>query len=855
MNENNLFNRIKRFFNSPFSQTGKSIFNISYTVIQRLILIGTLGLVLLGVCGLGIGLGYFANIISHTDIPSETSLKTSLGQLNQASSLYYQNGELISEVQSDLTRKIVSSEDISDYVKKGIIATEDSYFYEHNGIVPKAVLRATLQEVSGASSQTGGSTLTQQLVKQQLLTNELTFTRKAKEILLAMRVEKYFSKDEILTAYLNVSPFGRNSDGQNIAGIETAAEGIFGKSAKDLTLAQAAFLVGLPQSPYVYTPYTNAGTKKEDFSYGIQKMKIVLDAMKRQGYISEQDYQEAYNYDISQDFIERTNKQRPAQTYLYQRIHKEAIEILMQQQVEKEGRSWETISSSVDLYNEYYFRAADTLASSGYKIYSTIDKDIYNAMQTAISNSAVKLGPTYETPYTNPETNETTTVNEPPQLGSVAIENKTGKILGFIGGTDFNTSQIDHAFATRRSPGSTIKPLLVYAPAIENNLIYPATMLADTQISRLQQDGTYWTPLNASGSVSNQFISARQALKQSLNNPTIHLYGSMLARGIQTNTYMNAMGITAIPANEYANEAASVGGFSTGPTVLEQTSAFTTFANNGEYVPAYMIERIEDREGNVVYEHQSTKNRVFTEDTAYLMRSMLTDSINGGTTQYFKQYLNFSFPEAYGKTGTSDFYLDMWAIISTPQITIGQWAGWDNNHGVKHVFPIDNAYGNVSVRTQQVWADIANTMRAAKPEYFDTSQRFSPAPPSITQQAVLASTGTLEGNIAAPDGSQHPVSGEKVVDLFSKSRPPFPISYYFSPGASDKDLTDFWNKLINGDKEKEEKEKEEKEKKEKEEREKAEKEKHQDEESTDSSTSLENWRDFLSRYTFRSTSN
>lgn len=782
---------------SSLAKSMLSMFNVSLGVSKRLFYLGLLAFILLMSTVVGIGLGYFANIISHTAVPSVQSMQAQLGSLNQASSLYYQNGEIIAEVQSDLVRKVVTKDEIADYVKQGIIATEDDSFYQHNGIVPKAVVRAILQEVGGSDSQTGGSTLTQQLVKQQLLTNELTFTRKAKELLLAMRVEKYFTKDDILTTYLNVSSFGRNNAGQNIAGIEAAAQGVFGKTAKTLTLPQAAYLVGLPQAPYAYTPYTNLGTIKQDTSAGIQRMHIVLDAMFRNGYITQEERDEAKQYNIAQDFIQPTSHAPSLQSYLYQTIHRETVIILMKQLIERDGKTWETVDKSVELYNQYYHNAAKLLASSGYKIYSTIDKNIYNAMQSGMEKSRYLLGQSYPTRYTNPNTNEVTTVTEVPQTGGVAIENATGKILGFIGGVDFNISQTDHAFVTRRSPGSTIKPLLVYGPAIDQNFVYPATILADTAISRRQQDGSYWTPTNANNAVSNTFVTARHALKMSLNNPTVHLYSAMLGRGIDTGSYMQNLGISAIDKNEYLNEAASLGGFSTGPTVVEQTSAFTTFANNGVHVDPYIIEKIEDREGNIVYQHQSKKTTVYNEGTAYIMRSMLADSVASGTTSYFKRYLNFSFPSHnYGKTGTSDNYEDMWVIVSTPSITIGQWSGFDNNHGTKHVFAITDSNGPIYERTQRIWAMVANSVNQVAPQYFATNQRFSGQPQNVMSSSVLATTGTKPGTVTLPNGSKLNVNSAITTDLFLTSRPPYDISYTFSPGASQADLQAFWNKFI-----------------------------------------------------------
>ena len=229
------------FWNKPILKNIRFIFNIAYSVLKNIFVIAILFLMLLGIFGGGIGLGYFASLTSNEEPLTQEQMSDAIGNLNLISSFHYSDGTKISDVNSDELRIVKPLSEISQYVIDGIISTEDSSFYEHNGIVPKALLRAILQEaVSSGSGATGGSTLTQQLIKQQILTSEVTFKRKANEILYALRLEKHFTKDQILEAYLNVSSFGRNHNGLNIAGIEEAAQGVFGVAAKDLTLPQAA---------------------------------------------------------------------------------------------------------------------------------------------------------------------------------------------------------------------------------------------------------------------------------------------------------------------------------------------------------------------------------------------------------------------------------------------------------------------------------------------------------------------------------------------------------------------------------------------------------------------------------------
>ncbi|HFN2293807.1 TPA: transglycosylase domain-containing protein, partial [Enterococcus faecium] len=211
---------------------------IIFRVFQSLTVFITVLLLMFAALGIGIGAGYFAYLVEDTQLPTKKALQTELGNITETSKIVYADNTEISKIQTDLMRTTISSDKISPLLKTAIISTEDEYFDKHQGYVPKAVLRALVSEATGIGSS-GGSTLTQQLVKQQILTDETTFKRKANEIILSAQVEKYFSKDEIIATYLNVSPFGRNNKGQNIAGVQEAAKGIFGVDAKDVTLPQA----------------------------------------------------------------------------------------------------------------------------------------------------------------------------------------------------------------------------------------------------------------------------------------------------------------------------------------------------------------------------------------------------------------------------------------------------------------------------------------------------------------------------------------------------------------------------------------------------------------------------------------
>ncbi len=468
----------------------------------------------------------------------------------------------------------------------------------------KRYLRAVFQEVTNSSVQTGGSTLTQQLIKNQILTNEVSFERKAKEILLALRLEKFFEKKEILEAYLNVSTFGRNSSGRNIAGVQSAAKGIFGVDVSQLTLPQAAFIAGLPQSPFGYTPYTQDKKIKNNLQPGLERMKTVLKRMYDGGYIDKQQYTEALAYDITKDFI--PPKESPSKTYpwLTAEIEKRSIDILAGILAKQDGYEEQDLLKDKALKEEYRTIADRNIRQNGYKIHSTINKDIYDAMQK-VKDNFPHYGPDKPQQVTDPETNEKITVNEPVEVGAILIENKTGKIISFVGGRNHEREQLNHATSAVRQNGSTMKPLLIYAPALELGVASPGTILPDVALKLDPSKNTPW-PQNYDRRYSG-LVSARYALTKSYNVPAVKLYKDIVAQ--RPAKYLEKMGFTSLVEEDYTNLATSIGSLKNGVTVEENTNAFGTFANGGKFIDGYLIEKITDRDGNVVYQHEIKQTR------------------------------------------------------------------------------------------------------------------------------------------------------------------------------------------------------------------------------------------------------
>lgn len=794
-------------------------FNVGYSVIKNLII----ALVVIGLIGgaliAGAGAGFFASLVSGEEIPTYEDMKTDIENVSATSSMYYATGEKISDLKTDLKRSEITLSEMSPLVQEAIIATEDEYFYKHSGVVPKAVVRALAQEVTGASTTSGGSTLTQQLVKQQILTNEVSFKRKANEILLAFRIENYFSKEEILENYLNVSPFGRNNKGQNIAGLNEAATGIFGVKAIDLTLPQAAFLAGLPQNPIVYSPYTQTGALKEDLSAGMSRKDEVLFRMYRENYITKEEYDNALGYDLTQDFLPQETDVKDSTDYVYNFVEQQARQILMEQLYTTDGYTAEDISNDQGLKDAYYNQADLDLRTKGYTISSTIDKGVYEAMNDVVEqyatpeisfdendnpiiNNTSDLGNVKVVDYVDKESGETKTLVEPVQNGAVLRDNATGRIISFIGGVDYEFTQVNHAYQSPRSPGSTIKPLLAFAPALEEGIITPASMLFESsaKVPSWENGALGVHEITNVGNVTpNKWTDVRSGLSQSSNIVTTKIYQQMkdtynLEDKLESYMHKMGFGSDVITTDEYQGVyyALPIGGISRGTTVLDQTDGFSTLANNGDYTEGYVIDKIEDAAGEVIYQHEVKPVDVFSAETAYLTTDILRDVLDTGTAKDVEGQLNFK-ADIAGKTGTSDGQKDIWFIGYTPQVTLSSWIGYDNAVDTAINDLSNSGSESPSLRNKRHWARLMNAIYNANPTVLGADQTFQ-KPDGVVEAKVLASTGMLPGKVKLANGKEVTASGATKTELFNKKFLPKTTTYDFALAASDKELTDYWSK-------------------------------------------------------------
>ncbi|WP_040229206.1 transglycosylase domain-containing protein [Bhargavaea cecembensis] len=712
------------------SRWGKRL-RISSGVAWNLFLLFLVTFLVLGVFAGSVGAGYFASLVEKEPLRTKDDMRQAIFTYEETSELYFADGVYLGKVNSDIERRETKLTEVSPFLIDAVFATEDEYFGEHEGIVPKAIFRGIFQDVTNSASQTGGSTLTQQLIKNQILTNEVSYERKAKEILLAMRLEKFMDKNEILEAYLNIIPYGRNAMGQNIAGVETAAEGIFGVKAKDLNLSQAAYIAGLPQAPFLYTPFYAGGKgmkEPEHLKPGIERMKTVLFRMKETDYITEEQYNEAIVYDIAKDFKQPEQRATERYPFLTHEIQRRTVETLSGILAEKDGIDPARLDKEKELREKYEIIADREMRNGGYRIHTTVKKELYDEFQN-IKDSYEYYGHTFVEKTTDPDTEETKEELKPVQVGSMAIENGSGRILAFIGGRDHQIEAMNHATQAYRQVGSSVKPLLVYGPAIELGKIGAGSPVPDVWL-------TYkgWSPKNFQATRQYGLVPAREALANSYNLAAVRLFGKI--RDQDPTQFLDKMHFDKIRDDERNVVSAPLGSYTA--SVEQNTAGFSTMANGGKYVEPYMIEKIEDSEGNVVYQHETEPVDVYSPQTAYMITDMLRDTTTMGTARIMRGDLNFNLDIA-AKTGTTTGYKDVWLVGYNPNVTLGVWLGYDNEKKYQ-LDTMSNTYGQPSARVNKLFARLMNGMNRADPEIVGAGERFQ-QPEGVVHRSFCGISG------------------------------------------------------------------------------------------------------------------
>lgn len=572
---------------------------------------------------------------SSLEIPSVENFDQR--KISNSTKLYDKTGEiLLYDIHENIQRTVVQSDKISQSAKDAIVAIEDHTFYEHKGVVWKSTFRAIAQTLLSkmgipAGGTAGGSTLTQQVIKNTLLTREKTITRKMKEWVLAYKIEKKLDKDQILTVYLNEAPYGGT-----IYGIEEASRVFFGKTAAELSIAESAYLAAIPNLPTYYSPY---GPNKDKLD---RRQRIVLSEMKKYGFISDTQYRKALEEQVK-----------------------------FRGQEEDHAKALHFVQYVRSLLEEKY--GADMVENGGLQVITSLDYKLQQKAEKIIKDHVDNVKDQYDA--TN--------------ASLVAIEAETGNIITMVGSRDyFDTDEFDGNFnvaISPRQPGSSFKPF-AYAAAFEKGYL-PESMIFDSETQfnsrcapddRTSKNGCY-SPNNHDFKFDGA-MNFRNALAQSRNIPAIKI--SYLAGLSNVIKRAQEMGISSLkkPADHYGLGLVLGGGE---VSLLEMVSAYTTFANDGDYVPSNAILKITDVDGKILQEHKVVEERVFSKNTARMISSILSDNAARAPLFGWQSFLYFGKKDVAGKTGTTNDNRDAWLIGYNPEVAVGVWTGNNDNSSMK----------------------------------------------------------------------------------------------------------------------------------------------------------------------------
>lgn len=556
--------------------------------------------------------------------------------------IYDKDGNLIKQLKTvDYVYK--KYEELNPIVFKALIAVEDNRFYEHDGIDLKGLARAMYSSVVRHQSQ-GGSTITQQLAKNVYLTMDKTLWRKISEAVIAQELEKRYSKHQILEFYVNNINYGNGC-----YSIESAANYYFGKSTKDLSIAEIALLTGIPNNPTIYDPITkfkNANNRKDS----------ILNKMYQLNMISKKQLDEEKNREIVLN-IKKSELDNVVTDYAQSYAVHEAVEFIMSYygfQFKYDFNNEEERKTYWNTYDTEYKKYYSELITGGYDIYTSIDQNIQNQLQQIV-NSKMSI-------YT--DINNSTGIYKK-QSSATVIDNKTGLVIGIVGGRtqDGVNNSYNRAFLAARQPGSTIKPIIVYTPAIENG--YNAN---STLVDEYIQNG----PKNAYSGYTGK-VSLRTAVAKSINTVAYKLTQEV---GVEKSlNYLSNMKYKYLSPTDKESKTIGLGGFTYGTTTVEMASAYSTLARNGQYIDATNITKIYDRTTKeTIYENTYETKKIYDDGAAYLMTDVLKSVLTDGTGKSF-QLPNIS--EQSGKTGTTNSEKDLWFCGYTPSYSMAVWVGDD----------------------------------------------------------------------------------------------------------------------------------------------------------------------------------
>ncbi len=592
--------------------------------------------IVLGAIGLFFVAGYpqkvFSLYLEAQTVARESS--ASDFQTGQVGEVYDSDGNRIALLQNDKNIIYLTSDQIPELVKQAFVSIEDKRFYKHHGSDPFAIVRAVTSLLGKGRITQGGSTITQQLVRNIYLTHTIRWERKVEEIFIAHAMEREYSKDELLEFYINNIYFSNGC-----YGIEAASQKYFSRSVSDLDLSETAFLCAIPNNPSIYDPLTHADKT-------IERRNLILQNMLDDGIINEQQYTDAVNEKITLNPYSPSYTRTWAHTYIYECATRALMGVT--------GKDYDTCH--------------DMLYNNGYKVYTSIDMEAQELLQTTVDTELED--------YNTRNNNGSYAL----QASAVTIDNTTGLVTAIVGGRSQDDVSADYnrAYLSFRQPGSSIKPLIVYTPALERG--YTAS---STVVDSKEPDG----PSNA-GSYSGA-ISLRTAVEQSKNTVAYKLFRELTPEvGLQ---YLLDMNFSSIEDSDYVLSA-SLGGLSKGASCLEMTSAYATLENEGVFRQPTCVTLITDSKGNVVVRPETEEKQVYQSSAAHEMTNILEGVLTRGTA-HGKALTNMP---CAGKTGTTNDNIDGWFVGYTAYYTTGVWVGFDSPRSTHSLsgatYPLDIWY-------------------------------------------------------------------------------------------------------------------------------------------------------------------
>lgn len=595
---------------------------------------------IIGCVGIFFASGYGARVIAlYKDadtLVANSDRSTFFG--GSTSIIYDKDGNIISYIKGEKNMSYLTIDQIPKQVQEAMVSIEDKRFYKHIGIDLKALLRAAKSVYDKNSITQGGSTITQQLARNIFLTHQVSWERKVEEIFIALKLEKIYSKDDILEFYLNNIYFANG-----YYGIEAASEGYFNCPVEDLSLSQAAFLCAIPNNPTLYDPRLKGENT-------MKRRNRILGEMYEDGKITEEEYNQAAYEEIVLEKPEVID----AGIYVDSYVNYCAVLALMEAdgfQLQNVFENQEEQQEYKDRYAKAYEKAQGDLNTGGYRIYTTIDLNLQEQLQKVVDEHLEGyIAKSTEGAYTL-------------QAAATCINNDTGCVEAIVGGRSQKKTEsaLNRAYQSYRQPGSAIKPLIVYAPALEREYT------ADTKVADKRVEGG---PSNAVG-VYDGMITLRKAVEKSKNTVAWNVFEDITPEaGL---SYLEEMGFAKLDEKDYALPSA-LGAFTNGTNTVEMASAYAAIANNGRFQSPTCIEKILDMGEKTIFSLENRKEKQVYQPAA---AAEMTDILEGVLTNGTGKGLALSDMPAAGKTGTTDDNKDGWFVGYTPYYTTSVWVGYD----------------------------------------------------------------------------------------------------------------------------------------------------------------------------------